>query len=135
MPTPEPGVEVPGTLVYAKDGNIWIQTAGSARQLTSGGHDSMPAFSPNGASVYFVRTRHLDGKWSLGGVVKDYRLDVPSLMVVPTTGGDAKRVLDALVNPPGNLKWIGFIREPSSRPTAATSRSRPTCRTRPPATW
>ncbi len=114
--TPEPGIEVPGTFVYAKDGNIWLQTADAAEQLTSGGTDSMPTFSPDGSSVYFVRTRRVDGKWSIGGMVKDYRLDVPTLMQVPTAGGNPQKVLDGLVNPPGSFKWNGFIREPAISP-------------------
>ena len=54
------GIDVPGTLVYAKDGNIWIQSGDQATQLTAPGKgvdDSMPSFSPDGKSVYFVRTR------------------------------------------------------------------------------
>lgn len=114
--TPEPGLELPGTLVYAKDGNIWTQDAGGATQLTTGGNDSMPAFAPDGKSVYFVRTRRVDGKWRIGGQVKDYRLDVPALMQVPTGGGSPTKVLDGLVNPPGSFKWNGFIREPAISP-------------------
>ncbi len=114
--TPEPGITLPGSLVYAKDGNIWLQDADGATQLTTGGSDSMPTFSPDGASVYFVRTRRVDGKWSIGGIVKDYRLDVPTLMRVPTGGGKPDKVLDGLINPPGTFKWNAFIREPSISP-------------------
>ncbi len=114
--TPEPGTDLPGTLVYAKDGNIWIQTADGATQLTDGGNDSMPTFAPDGQSVYFVRTRRADGRWSIGGVIKDYRLDVPALMKVDVTGGNPEKVLDGIVNPPGNFKWNGFIREPAVSP-------------------
>jgi Tol biopolymer transport system component len=114
--TPEPGTQLPGVLVYAKDGNIWTQTATGATQLTTGGNDSMPAFSPDGQSVYFVRTRRVDGKWIIGGQVKDYRLDVPTLMRVPVAGGNPAKVLDGIVNPPGTYKWSGFIREPAISP-------------------
>ncbi len=114
--TPEPGTQLPGTLVYAKDGNIWLQDADSATQLTTGGKDSMPAFAPDGESVYFVRTRRVNGKWPIDGTVKDYKLDVPTLMEVPVAGGQPTAILDGIVNPPGSYKWSGFIREPAISP-------------------
>ena len=33
----------PGSIVYAKAGNIWIQTGKDVRQLTNSGRDSMPS--------------------------------------------------------------------------------------------
>ena len=45
-----------GSIVYAKAGNIWIQTGKDVKQLTKGGDDSMPSWSPDGASIYFIRT-------------------------------------------------------------------------------
>ena len=32
-----------GTLVYVKDGNLWLQSGAQARQLTTTGNDAMPA--------------------------------------------------------------------------------------------
>ncbi|MDQ1323913.1 MAG: hypothetical protein QG587_1249, partial [Chloroflexota bacterium] len=63
VPTEEPGQEIPGTLVYAKAGNIWLQADGKATQLTDDGNDSMPSFSEDGSAVYFVRTRKMEGAW------------------------------------------------------------------------
>ena len=42
------GVTFKGSIVYAKAGNIWVQTGKDARQLTDGGSDSMPSWSPDG---------------------------------------------------------------------------------------
>jgi Tol biopolymer transport system component len=114
--TPEPGTQLPGTLVYAKDGNVWLQDTDSATQLTTGGNDTMPAFAPDGQSVFFVRTRRVNGKWPIAGTVKDYRLDVPTLMQVGVSGGKPTAILDGIVNPPGSYKWSGFIREPAISP-------------------
>ena len=41
----DPRADIPGDLLYVKDGNIWLQTADRAIQLTTGGQDSMPAWS------------------------------------------------------------------------------------------
>jgi Tol biopolymer transport system component len=120
VPTEAPGIDVPGTLLYAKDGNIWIQANGAATQVTTGGRDSMPSFAPDGGTIYFVRTRPMTGSWKVNGVSTRYAMDVPSLMAVPITGGDATRLLDGLVDPAGSQKWMGFIREPVLAPDGRT---------------
>ena len=120
VPTAKPGLEVVGTLLYAKDGNIWVQADGKATQRTTGGKDSMASFSPDGTSVYFVRTRQVIGLWPVSGVNKPYRMQVPSLWRVPTAGGEPTKLLDALVDPAGSLKWMGFIREPVLSPDGRT---------------
>jgi len=120
VPTAPPVAEVkpiPGTLLYVKDGNIWIQTDRTPQQLTKGGRDAMPTFSPDGKRVYFIRSRPADGRWTIDGVLRDYKLDVPSLMYIPVNGGAAKRVMDGVVDGPGNLKWAGFIRNPAVSPS------------------
>jgi TolB protein len=116
----DPLADVPGTIVYAKDGNIWVQSGRQATQLTTGGNDSMPSFSPDGAFVYFVRTRHVTGYWTVSGVGKSYDMDVPSIMKVPATGGDPARIFDGIVDGPGKLKWMGWIREPVVSPNGKT---------------
>jgi len=116
-PPVEQADPIPGTFVYAKDGNIWLQTNGTAQKLTKGGNDSMPTFSPDGKTVYFVRERQADGHWIVNGVGRDYLLNVPALMSIPAEGGKATRVLDGLVDPPGGLRWNAFIRNPDVSPS------------------
>jgi dipeptidyl aminopeptidase/acylaminoacyl peptidase len=70
-----PEVSFPGAIVYAKAGNIWVQQGGDARQLTSGGKDSMPTWAPDGQSVYFVRTTEEQGLWPAQGTDRHYRMD------------------------------------------------------------
>jgi hypothetical protein len=120
VPTEEPGLEIPGTLVYAKAGNIWLQANAVATQLTDDGNDSMPSFSEDGSAVYFVRTRSMEGAWLVDGQTRKYKMDVPSIMRIPTAGGKATRILDGLVDPPGKLKWMGFIQGPVVSPDGAT---------------
>jgi TolB protein len=120
VPTEPPGLKVPGTLVYAKDGNIWLQSDGVAKQLTNGGTDSMPSFAADGNFVYFVRTRPMQGNWSVDGVSHGYAMDVPSVMRVSVKGGDPGRLVDGLVDPAGRQKWMGFIREPVVSPDGST---------------
>jgi Tol biopolymer transport system component len=120
VPTKPPEAQaepIPGTFVYVKDGNVWLQTDDKPQQLTKGGNDSMPTFAPDGKSVYFVRERQADGKWSVNGVVRNYLLNIPALMQIPVAGGKATKVLDGLVDPPGSFRWNAFLRNPDVSPS------------------
>ena len=67
-------------------GNLWIvRTDGSApaRQFTSGGRDSAPAYSPDGAWLAFLRATGNEGPGAR-----------PQLYVMPTDGGEPRRVTD-----------------------------------------
>ncbi|HEY5629872.1 MAG TPA: hypothetical protein VIR16_10205 [Candidatus Limnocylindrales bacterium] len=115
------GMKVPGTLVYVKDGNVWLQSDGTATQLTSGGNDSMPSFTADGQTVLFVRTRYIRGLWNNGvGGMSYYAMNVPAVMQVPTAGGTPKRVLDGNYNPPGRGQWMAWVREPVLSPNGRT---------------
>ena len=132
---PEPGHRAcPGTLVYAKDGNIWVQTGDQATQLTAPGKgvdDSMPSFSQDGKSVYFVRTRKADGQVEhRQRASRTTSSTCPTLMRVNVADGTTDRLLDGLVDPARRRSsGTGSSASRSSRPTAATSRWRPTCPT------
>ena len=120
VPTKPPEAQaepIPGTFVYVKDGNVWLQTDEKPQQLTKGGNDSMPTFAPDGKSVYFVREREADGKWTINGVVRDFLLHIPALMQIPVDGGKATKILDGLVDPPGSFRWNAFLRNPDVSPS------------------
>ena len=112
----DPRADVPGSLLYVKDGNIWVQTADHARQLTTGGQDAMPAWAPNGASIYFIRTKPESGRWPSGGVTRTYNLAVPSLVRIRADGsGEPEVLLTGRLNHSSNT-WSYFIREPAISP-------------------
>jgi Tol biopolymer transport system component len=110
-----------GSIVYAKAGNIWVQTGRETHQLTTGGDDSMPTWSPDGSMVYFVRTIDSgNGRWPAGGVVRDYQLSTPSVMrVKPDGSSDPELVLSGKVTR-GNRVWHAWIREPVLSPDGHT---------------
>ena len=51
-----------GKIVYAKAGNVWVQTNDGATQLTNGGGASMPSFSADGNWVTYIQTSETRGK-------------------------------------------------------------------------
>lgn len=108
-----PEVTFTGAIVYAKAGNIWVQEDGQARQLTSGGHDSMPSWAPDGQSVLFVRTTEEQGLWPAQGTDRHYRMDVPALMRVGVSG-----TAEPVTLLTGRIKrdtrsWFYWIRQPT----------------------
>jgi Tol biopolymer transport system component len=114
----DPRTNVPGTLLYAKDGNIWVQSGVQAHQLTSSGQgarDSMPAWSADGASVYYVHNVASTGDWITNGEVRTYNLSFPSLLQVPATGGTFQQVIKGQVQI-GRYRWSYFIRDPAISP-------------------
>jgi Tol biopolymer transport system component len=113
-------ISVPGSFVYAKAGNIWVQTGKQARQLTTTGNDSMPSWSPDGSSIYFIRTVVGTGRWPVLGVRRDYQLTIPNVMRIKADGsGDAVQVLSGKVTRNGN-SWQAWIREPVLSPDGHT---------------
>jgi dipeptidyl aminopeptidase/acylaminoacyl peptidase len=111
----DPRADVPGSLLYVKDGNVWIQSGAEARQLTTSGRDSMPAWSPDGESVYLVRTTAETGRWPSGGIVRTYNLDVPRLVRINADGTEPEILLTGRLRD-GGLMWSYFIREPAVSP-------------------
>jgi Tol biopolymer transport system component len=118
------GPEVPGTLLYVKDGNLWTQRGNQATQLTDSGKsdtDAMPAWSPDGASIYFVRTSPERGTWPSAGELKTYNLAVPRLMQINADGSGEPDVLLTGRLRNGSNTWSYFIREPAIAPDGRTA--------------
>ncbi len=113
-------VTLKGSLVYAKAGNIWVQTGKDAKQLTKGGDDSMPSWAPDGSSIYFVRTVSGSGRWPAANVLRDYALTTPIVMNIKADGSEEPvRVLSGRVNNDGRT-WHAWIREPVVSPDGKT---------------
>lgn len=115
-----PEVTFPGSIVYAKAGNIWVQHGRDVRQLTTGGQDSMPSWSPDGTSVYFIRTTGAMGLWPAQGVERHYQETVPAIMRVDASGtGDPEQILNGTIDANGR-SWFSWIRQPVVAPDGKT---------------
>jgi dipeptidyl aminopeptidase/acylaminoacyl peptidase len=116
----DPRADIPGTIAYVKEGNIWLQSGKEAEQLTTGGRDAYPSFSPDGTFVYFVRTRPERGLWPAAGNDRYYTMEVPSLMRVPADGSvEPERLLDGKISS-GSRSWFAWIRQPVVSPDGKT---------------
>lgn len=111
-----PRAQVPGSIVYAKQGSIWLQTGTTAIQLTAGYQDSMPAWSPDGQWIYFIRTESGRGLWPVAGRPVYYDLTIPVLMRVAPTGGTAAQTIVSGKFTQGRYTWFSWIRQPAPDP-------------------
>jgi len=112
----DPRADVPGSIVYVKQGSIWIQSGTTVRQLTSGDDDASPAWTSDGKWVYFVRTVQERGLRSIGrSRPAYYTMTYPVLMRVDPSGGDPEQVLSGKVKS-GKLTSFYWLREPMPNP-------------------
>jgi Tol biopolymer transport system component len=117
-PDVNPAIQVQGSLVYVKAGNLWIQSGNAARQLTSTGRDSQPTWSRDGSWVYFIETRQTAGRFPAEGILKRYDLRYPILTRIHPDGTGREAVLSGLykTGPGGAYTWFCFIRDPAVSP-------------------
>jgi Tol biopolymer transport system component len=109
-----------GKIVYAKAGNIWVQTDEGATQLTNGGGASMPSFSADGNWVTYIHTTETRGKWPLRGNPTWYDVDLNELMRIRADGsGEPQRLLSGQVRN-GSLRWSAWMRQPVLSPDGKT---------------
>ena len=117
---PEPEAAFEGSILYAKAGNIWIQTGDAVRQLTNSGADSMPSWSPDGTTVYYIQTTEEPGVWPSQGNVRRYLMTVPNLMSVPADGtGKPERLRTGKYRKNGKT-WFYWMRQPMMSPNGKT---------------
>jgi Tol biopolymer transport system component len=116
----EPEVTFPGSIVYAKAGNIWVQSGKDVRQLTDAGVDSMPSFSPDGEWVYFIRELTGKGLYPLSGRLSWYDLATPELLRVPADGdGEIEGIVNGRIKD-GRSLWFFWMRQPVLSPDGHT---------------
>lgn len=112
---PDPRADVPGSIVYVKQGNIWVQSGTSVRRLTSSGADADPAWSPDGAWIYFVRSHEERGLYPAQGRATWYTLTVPVLMRIRPDGTGEEALLSGRFRQ-GRYTWFYWIRQPDPGP-------------------
>jgi WD40 repeat protein len=116
----EPDVSFPGTIVYAKAGNIWVQSGPDAHQLTDSGRDSMPSFTPDGKSVLFIRAGTGHAKHTVGGTYTWFDLETPEIAIVPADGSAPPAQIANGRIKDGRNTWFYWIREPVLAPDGHT---------------
>lgn len=116
-PPPDQRPSVKGTILFARGGEIWAASGLDLTKLTSGGSDAMPAWSPDGESVYFVRTQVKTVKNSCPG--GKYTFYMPNVMTMKANGTRVKPVYRSLIKRPA-CQWFSHVLQPDVSPDGRT---------------
>jgi hypothetical protein len=115
-----PAETIPGEIVYAKDGNIWIQSGEGAHQLTSGGSDSMPSWSPDGQYIYYIHTVDEYGMFPDPVKPRRYAMTIPNVMRIKADGSGKPVKITTGKYRSGPYTWFYWIRQPVLSPNGRT---------------
>ncbi|MGH2512877.1 MAG: hypothetical protein ACRDGQ_09340 [Candidatus Limnocylindrales bacterium] len=116
----DPRANIPGSLVYVKAGNIWIQTAGKTTQLTKSGGASSPSWSPDGQWIYYIQTTAQLGLFPQGdsGPAR-YTMNVPTLSRISPDGLTNQALLSGRYRK-GAYTWFYWLIGPVVSPDGKT---------------
>jgi len=115
-----PKVEVPGSIVYVKAGNVWVQSGKGAHQVTTSGHASMPSWSPDGQWIYYVETSDANGFFPFSGSARRYSMTVPTVMRVHPDGSNQPESILTGRYQIGRYTWFRWLRQPVLSPDGRT---------------
>jgi dipeptidyl aminopeptidase/acylaminoacyl peptidase len=116
----DPKANIPGSLVYVKAGNVWIQTAGQATQLTQNGGASSPTWSPDGQWIYYIETVPQLGSFPQGNLAPArYTMNVPTLTRISPSGQGNQALLSGRYRA-GRYTWFYWLIDPAVSPDGKT---------------
>jgi Tol biopolymer transport system component len=121
-----PEVAVKGTIVYARNGSLWVQSGATARQITvpkSGSMASQPTWSPDGQWIYYIDTRNTPGNWYSPdnyNAIVGYDLHYPVLCRIHPDGSGGQDILSSIIAR-RKLKTNYWLRQPEVAPNGAVA--------------
>ena len=124
--TPPPSPDAPppfvGTILFTQDGNLWSMRDEVVTQLTSGGHDAMPTWLPDGSGIVLVETRRRTTTIPYGGSMEPYILDYPVIVRVSPDGKTRDDIESGLYKLKGgnNRYYFTWLLQPDVSPDGQT---------------
>jgi dipeptidyl aminopeptidase/acylaminoacyl peptidase len=116
----DPTANIPGSLVYVKAGNVWIQTAGQVLQLTKSGGASSPSWSSDGSWIYYIQTTQERGYFAQGNTGPAfYTMSVPTLSRISPDGQTNQALLSGRYEI-GPYTWFYWLIDPAVSPDGKT---------------
>jgi Tol biopolymer transport system component len=122
-PPPEERVEVRGTIMFIQRGSIWAASGAEIARLSSRAIDSMPTWSPDGETIYYIETREQEARAPVIETDRDGRfiLRYPVVMSMDAAGSDRREVASGLVSLGGrNRAYFAWLRQPDVNPEGDT---------------
>jgi Tol biopolymer transport system component len=117
----DPQANIPGSLVYVKAGNVWIQTGGKATQLTTSGGAASATWSPDGQWIYYIQTEVLPNSLFPEGNSGParYTMNVPTLTRISPDGRTIQPLLGGRFKKNG-YSWFYWLIDPAVSPDGKT---------------
>jgi Tol biopolymer transport system component len=123
-PAPPDRVEIRGTILFVQRGSIWSATGTDVRRISTRAVDAMPAWSPNGETIYYIETREREARVPVPETGRDgtYILRYPAVMAVTPDGQDRREIHDGLLPLGGgpNRAYFNWLRQPDVSPDGET---------------
>ncbi len=112
-PPSDERADVKGSILFTRSGDIWSVSGTSLQRLTDSDSiqsDAYPVWSPDGKSIYFIRsTKKVTNKTRPGG---KYTFYTPDLMRMKPDGSNRKKVFNSLIKDSRGL-WFSQVAQPS----------------------
>jgi Tol biopolymer transport system component len=122
-PPPNEVATVPGTLLYVRNGNIYAFSGTTSTQLSNANSDSSPTWSPDGRTIYFVRTTIVRGKPVPWGNVPGRQTSethyATDIMSMDADGSNRKRLFTSMFKS-GKGFWSTVAIQPDVSPDGKT---------------
>ena len=109
--------DVKGSILFARDRDIWVASGQNIDQLSSNRTDSEPTWSHDGRHIYFVRTK---AKSTTRARAKGkYTFYIGDVMRMNANGGDKKAIYKSFIDQP-NAQWFSHVLQPDLSPDGKT---------------
>jgi hypothetical protein len=116
-PPPDERPSVKGTILITRDGDIWAASGLDLVKLTTNRSDTSPTWSPDGRTIYFIRTTSRTTSDSRPG--GKYTLYVPDIMRMNADGKKRKQVYTGLIRDQRGL-WFSDLLQLDASPDGKT---------------
>jgi len=121
QPNPSDAPKVLGSIVFAKQGNLWVESNFKATQITDTGRDSMPSWTSDGRWIYFIESAEQRGLFPAQGAARYYTLTYPTLTRIHPDGSGREPLLTGLYKAGGgSYQWFYWLRQPVVSPDGGT---------------
>jgi Tol biopolymer transport system component len=118
-PPPDQQLGVTGTILFSRGGDIWSVTGkDDLTQLTNKGTDQMPAWGPDGKTIYFVQTVPKEG-YPNGRNASKYTFYVTDIMSISADGKNRTRLTNSYPST-GQGVWSATTIQPDVSPDGKT---------------
>ena len=118
-PPPDQQLGITGTILFSRGGDIWSVTGkDDLTQLTNKGTDTMPAWAPDGQTIYFVQTVPKEG-YPNGKNASKYTFYVTDISTITADGKNRTKLTNSYPSTGAGV-WAATTIQPDVSPDGKT---------------